>query len=147
MLPDRTFRSRIDLWLVILLMLAVLAPVAAAIWLNHQGESKGVWLLATWGTSVGTLVAILSFPLRYTLLADRLHIQSGLLQWDVLYRDMRSAAKSINPLAAPAWSLCRVKIGTADGSLVLISPDDRDVFLAELRQRCPQLSASTASIR
>ncbi|MDP1579697.1 MAG: PH domain-containing protein [Candidatus Didemnitutus sp.] len=144
MLPDRPFRSRIDLWLVILLMLAVLAPVAAAIGLHLQGESKGVWLLAIWGTLVGTLVAILSFPLRYTLRADRLHLQSGLLQWDVLYRDMRSAAKSINPLAAPAWSLLRVKIVTIDGSLVLISPDDRDAFLAELRQRCPHLTDAAA---
>lgn len=136
--PDRTFHSRVDAWLVLLVGGAAAVPIAAAIWLGLHGHTRGVLLLACWGTTMVAVGAALSWPLRYTLRADRLHIQSGWLDWDVPYAALRAVAPSRNPLTAPAWSLRRVRLDFADG-FILVSPDDRELFIEEIAGRCPHL--------
>ncbi len=143
--PDRTFRSRVDAWLVLLVGGAAALPIGAAIWLGLHGYTRGVLLLACWGTTMVAVGAALSWPLRYTLRADRLHIQSGWLDWDVPYAALRAVAPSRNPLAAPAWSLQRVRLDFADG-FILVSPDDRELFIEEIAGRCPHLARVGAGL-
>lgn len=138
MAPEKTFRSRVDGWLVALVGGAAALPIAAAVWLAAHGETRGVLLLGCWGTTMVFLLAVLSWPTRYTLRADRLRIQSGWLEWDVPYAALRAVAPSRAPLAAPAWSLRRVRLDFADGC-ILVSPDDRELFIQELAERCPHL--------
>lgn len=76
--PDKTFRSRVDAWLVVLVGGAAAVPIIAAIWLGLHGHARGVLLLACWGTTMVVVGAVLSWPLRYTLRADRLHIPERL---------------------------------------------------------------------
>lgn len=136
--PDRMFRSRVDVALVLLVGGAAALPLVAAIWLGLHGQTRGVLLLTCWGTTMVAVGAVLSWPLRYTLRADRLHIQSGWLEWDVFYSALRAVTPSRNPLAAPAWSLRRVRLDFADGC-ILVSPDDRELFIEEIAGRCPHL--------
>lgn len=143
--PDRTFRSRVDAWLVALLGGAAALPLATALWLGLHGHTTGVWLLACWGTTMVAVGAALSWPMRYTLRADRLHIRSGWLAWDVPYATLRRVAPSRNPLSAPAWSLRRVRLDFADG-FILVSPDDRELFIDELAERCPHLVRAGAGL-
>lgn len=145
MLPEKTFRSRVDAWLVLAVVAATALPIGAAMWLAQHGQMHGVLLLGCWGTAMGFVVAALSRPLRYTLRTDRLHIQSGWLDWDVPYAALRRVAPSWNPLAAPAWSLRRVRLDFADG-FILVSPDDREVFIQELAERCPHLVRTGAGL-
>ncbi|MBA3848528.1 MAG: hypothetical protein C0502_00850 [Opitutus sp.] len=139
MRPDRTFRSKVDVWLVVLLGVSAALPLLAAGWLVWRGEFRGVLLLGLWGAVMLLAVGVLTVPLRYVFRADRLHIQSGWLEWDVPYAGLRKAAPSLNPLSAPAWSIHRVKLESAGGSFILVSPDDRKSFMDELAARCPHL--------
>ena len=127
-----------DLWLAVVVALAAAAPIAAGVWLAIQGETRGVIFLLCWGVVITLLITALSVPLRYTCRADHFHIQSGWLDWRVPYASVRRVALSANPLSAPAWSLRRVKLETADG-LILVSPSDRESFIEELSARCPHL--------
>jgi len=142
MSADRTFRSKIDAWLVALVGGAAILPLVAGLWLLALGQVRGVLLLTAWGLITSLLLVVLSFPLRYTLQADRLHIQSGRLDWDVPYRSLGRVAPSRNPLSAPAWSLDRLRLDYAGGGFILISPADRGAFLQELAARCAHLALS-----
>lgn len=146
MRPDRTFRPKVDLWLALLVSGAAALPLVAAIWLVVQGETKGVLLLTGWGGAMLLIVGVLSVPLRYVCRSDHLHIQSGWIKWDVPYALLRRVARSRNPLSAPAWSLQRVKLETADGAFILVSPDDRELFIRELADRCPHLVPTAAGL-
>lgn len=137
---DRTFKSKIDAWLMALVLGAAALPMAAGLWLLAHGTARGVWLLLGWGGLTSLLVAGLSFPLRYTLRADRLHIQSGWLKWEVPYRSLVRATPSRNPLSAPAWSLDRLRLDYAAGGFILLSPEDCAAFMQELAARCPHLA-------
>ncbi|MDP2136279.1 MAG: PH domain-containing protein [Candidatus Didemnitutus sp.] len=142
MFTDLTYRSKVDLWLVGLVGLAAATPLLAAGWLALQGEFTGFLLLTCWGGVMVLVIGGLSFPVRYTLRADHLHIQSGWLHWNVSYSSLRQASLSRNPLSAPAWSLQRVKLVNATDSVILVSPEDRESFINELVRRCPQLARS-----
>ena len=145
MRADREFRSRIDAWLLALVAGAVLLPLAVGVGLALLGQTKGVLLLSGWGAVMGLLMYALSWPLRYTLRADHLHIRSGRLEWRIPYAAIRGAAPSRYPLSAPAWSLRRVRIDQADGSFILVSPADRESFISDLVARCPHLTTDRAA--
>lgn len=136
--PDRTFRSKVDVWLAVLFVGGAGAPLATAGWLVAHGQWRGVALLSCWGVAVLLAAGALSLPLRYTLLADAVHIRSGWLEWRVPYASLRTVAPSWSPLAGPAWSLRRVRLEFADG-FILVSPDDRELFIHEIAGRCPHL--------
>ena len=65
---------------------------------------------------------------------DHLLIQSGILKKRIKYEDILSFEKSFNLLAAPAFSLKRVKIKLRKG-FDLVSPKDRDDFILELERK------------
>lgn len=139
MATERTYRSKVDAWLVALVLGAAALPVAIGVWLLIQGASRGVFLLIVWGGVMTTLMIALGFPLRYILRPDRLHIRCGWLEWDVPLATLRRVAPSRNPLSGPAWSLQRVRLDSKDGSFILVSPDDQESFITEIAGRCPHL--------
>ena len=107
-LPDEVFRSRVDAWLVVL----VVGVLVAGLWLAMTGPSSRA------GLGKGAGVAIM---------------------WHIAYRDITSVRLSHNPLSAPALSLRRLEIRYGKHAWVLISPRDRDAFIASLRRRVPGL--------
>lgn len=137
--PDRTYPSRIDAWLVAVVFAAAALPLGVGLWLLVLGQYRGLLLLLSWGGVMTLMIGALSVPLRYTLMSDRLHVQSGVLAWDIAYATLRRVAPSRNPLSAPAWSLRRVRLDSADGSCILVSPDDAESFIEQLAVRCPHL--------
>ena len=138
--PDRHYRSKLDVWLVGLVLALAAAPLLAGLWLRWHGIHRGTVILFGWGTVMTAATVTFGFPLRYALQADHLQIQSGWLEWEVPYARLRRVAASRNPLAGPAWSLRRVRLDCADGTFILVSPDDRESFIRELTARCPHLS-------
>lgn len=136
---EKTYRTRIDAWLVLLIGASVAAPLIAAGWLASVGRSEGVLLLALWGTAVSATVIALTVPVRYTLRGGELIVQSGWLNWEIPLGAVRRVRPTWNPLAGPAWSLRRVRIDWGRGDFILVSPDDRESFIDELAARCPHL--------
>jgi hypothetical protein len=139
MATDRIYRSKVDVWLVALVLGAAALPVVIGFWLLLHDSHRGVFLLIVWGGIMTLMMVVLGFPLRYRLAADQLHIKSGWLEWNVPLAKVRRVAPSRSPLSAPAWSLQRVRLESTDGSVILVSPDDQESFIREIAGRCPHL--------
>ena len=75
------------------------------------------------------------FSTRYTIDAVSLVVQSGPFRWTVPLKDIR-AVRAVNDLrSGPALSLDRLRIEYADARPLLISPRERERFLADLAAR------------
>lgn len=129
-----TFRSKVDGWVatslfvggalqvVVLAILALFAPGALLVALP-------ILLL------VVAFVAWLYFATRYVVTHDRLFIRGGVVNIDVPLNQITGIEPTSNPLSAPAWSLDRLLISYGHGRSCMISPKDKDRFLALLRER------------
>jgi hypothetical protein len=143
---DKVYRTRVDAWLVALLIGATATPLAAAAWLAASGQTEGLVLLLVWGTAVSALVISLTVPVRYTLRGDALVVRSGWLRWTIPWAAVRRVEPTWNPLAGPAWSLRRVRLDWDQGNFILVSPQDRESFIEDIAARCPHLTRAGARL-
>lgn len=125
--------SRVDLWLACVLVGVPLGAVALGLYLLIAVGTAGFVAVFT-GVLSGAVIAWLSIPCRYTLTDRSLVIECGRDREEIRYTEIRDVAPSSSPLSAPALSLRRVKILLNRGYR-LISPRDREAFIAELRRR------------
>ena len=84
-------------------------------------------------------------PCRYTLLEDAVSIRCGLLCYQIAYSEIRSVEKSYDLRSAPALSIRRVKIHTQQRDY-LVSPKDRDEFLAMIHLKLAEDQANKPSV-
>jgi len=133
------FPSKRDWWIVILLWGSVLVSVvsmsAALRAPEVTPESLFPLLLMAfvWG-----LVMWVLYGTHYTLTEDLLLIRSGPMRYKVFLVEVTSARPTRSLLSSPALSLDRIEI-TYGRRRIMISPEDKVRFLAELRARCPRL--------
>ncbi len=128
-MPNPTYPSRIDAWLIVL----TLAVVGVLVWRAIRAPADALASLGVIGLMLGIGLAT-SFPCTYTLTGTHLVIRSGLFRQRIAYRDITAVAMSRSVWAAPALSLDRVRIDYA-GRFQLVSPRQREDFMAELRRR------------
>lgn len=81
---------------------------------------------------VVTLVAWLFVSTKYTVDHDLLTISSGPFRWRIPIRDIESVTPSSSPLSSPALSMDRLQIHYRGGNDILVSPDDKQGFIASL---------------
>lgn len=130
--------SKVDLWLIAVTALSVATSTGALLAVFLKG---GVPAAVLAGTALLLLVAGIGLPLwvllgtRYELTPERLLIRCGPFRWTVPLREIRAVTPTRNPLSSPALSLDRLRIDYGRGSSVMISPRDKDRFLADLA-RC-----------
>lgn len=134
------YPSRVDASLALLLTAAPAIPIALGLYLLRVSVTGGLYVIGT-GVLVGAIIALLSIPCRYTLGDCILTIRCGLWREDIPLRQIRRVTKSRSVLSAPALSLQRVRITHAEGTCI-ISPRDRDAFMAELISRLPHPPAA-----
>ncbi|WP_069963333.1 PH domain-containing protein [Lacunisphaera limnophila] len=127
------YPTRVDTWLACLLIGAPLFAVTLGLFTLTYSIGAGVVVIAT-GLLVGGMIAALTLPCRYTLSNESLKIQSGLIEEEVPLRAIRGVEKTISLFGAPGLSLRRVKVTLQEGSRV-ISPENRDAFIADLEAR------------
>lgn len=79
----------------------------------------------------------LIFPMRYGLNDLELTVRFGLCRQRIPLHSIREVRRTRNPLSSPALSLDRLHLQFGDGffKAVMISPLDRDEFLADIRER------------
>lgn len=127
------YPSRVDWWLAALLIGAPVFVMALGLHALSQSTGAGAMLIVS-GLAVGALIAMLAYPCVYTLTDEHLTIRAGLLNETLPLQRIRTVALSSSPLSAPALSLRRIKL-TLDEGWRLISPSDRDAFIADLESR------------
>jgi hypothetical protein len=130
------YRSKIDIWLGLLLALAVLLPIGLTL-ADMTDQIK-------WSELVKVLPAML-LPLLivgwivittdYTFNEVNLVIRSGPFRWIVPFAKIDEVKPSRTLISNPALSLDRLEIRFNRYEVVAISPERREAFLAELDER------------
>lgn len=133
------YRSKIDWWLGVLLVVPLVAAVGTAIALQ-LGSDAGAAIVG-WVALLGVvaLYVVVVWPVAYELTDDAIVVRFGLLRWRIAYRSLRGVKPTRSILASPALSLDRLAIDTGGSLAPMISPADRNGFLADLDSRAPHL--------
>ena len=124
---EKTYRSKVDLWIVVVIVFAVACSVAPFF-------QEGQPLL---GIAIGiaaTLVFVWMLrSTRYIVRGDVLVIKSCFLSYGTWrIADIESIRPTHNPLSAPAASLDRLEIRFIGRRSVLVSPRRKQEFIAHL---------------
>ena len=140
-MESKTYKSNVDLWIAIILILVVVLGVFSIILSIFFGtsvnESIGLGI-----TGIVMILSVLIFlPVNYTLLESQLLIRFGLFRHRINYQDIKSVKKTFNLLSSPALSLKRIEIQYSKGiGFTLISPNDIESFVKDLSIKCPHLT-------
>ena len=138
MSDELSFNSKIDLWLLIL----VLAGVSVCVWglaeswngLIARDLGLAVLVIALLALGVALPLWIL-ISLRYFLSDDMLRIRCGPFRWQVQIGEITAIDSIRSPYSSPAMSLDRLRIEYGDGRSVMISPEPRAEFLRQIEHR------------
>lgn len=131
---QRTYRSRVDGKIALVTGLAVVVLVVAGATFPDRNHETAVALhavslfclaLCVW-TLLGTY---------YAIDATSLVVRSGPFYWNVPLRDIRSVRPTRETRSGPALSFDRLRIEYGAGRVLLVSPREKDEFLADLARR------------
>jgi Bacterial PH domain len=131
---QRTYRSKIDGRIAGVTILTVVVLVVAGATLPGRNHDTAVALhavslfclaLCVW-TLIGTY---------YVIDASTLVVRSGPFHWTVALRDIRSVRPTRDARSGPALSFDRLRIEYGSGRVLLVSPREKDAFLADLARR------------
>ena len=144
MSDELAFSSKIDLWLLIVILAAV-AICGAILADNWNALLARGWLVTA---LIGIPLAIgVLFPLwiivslRYFLSETRLRIRCGPFNWRIPVAEITDVSPTSSALSSPALSLDRLRIEYGTGSAVMISPEPREEFLRQLNHRRQEAAA------
>lgn len=134
-----TFPTKIDAWIVLAAAGGLAAALAGGFTALETNPDEAVFAFGLAAFLV-LLTFLVGFPCRYTLTDDHLLIQFGVVRQRISYADITDVAPSRALWAAPAMSLRRVKVRYR-GRFQLVSPKERERFIAELRARVERARA------
>ena len=137
------FYSKVDAWIII----ALAAPLIALVLFFTVPEDSfnDVWsiILPTIIVAFCYLIIFLCLPCYYEMDGKYLRIRSGIIvKRDLLIPEIREVKDSHDPITAPAMSLKRICITTKGGSEALISPKNKEEFIASLLRINPNIKCS-----
>lgn len=138
-----SFKSKIDTWLLVVLLTAVAACVLGAAHVYSiaaEGEMGRLWFLAVLLIALCAVGAALPLWLlvgtRYTLTDTDLDVRSGPFRWTIPLDGIEQITATREMRSSPAMSLDRLKIRYGGGKRsTMISPEHKDVFLRSLESR------------
>ncbi len=128
-----TFRSKIDLWLILVLGAALLLPVALVL-MNEPKNPSDPLITGLITILLVAFMGWLFWATRYKVDTEKLVVHGGLYTLRIPLAEIRSALPSRSLLSSPALSLDRLEIKYGDNKRVLISPKDKEGFLRAIRQ-------------
>lgn len=144
MVTTRIYPSAVDKWFYPSLFVAPFVFCTLLTFLTRQS-----WVGALIGSGVGViaLLAIWPFtrPCHYTLSNDLLKIKAGFLEIDIPLATIQKVEQVRGFLAAPCLSINRVLITMKDGK-EMVSPMDRDEFIADLSSRIGKATEANKSV-
>lgn len=136
------YATAVDGWIVAVTLAAIGLALAEAILVFPTSPSAAFGSM-TIVLLVAGFVGAFSYPCEYLLETDHLLIRAGLARWRIPYARITAIEPSRSLWAGPALSLRRVKIGYGR-RFVLVSPRDREDFIAALRARVDRTQAMAA---
>ena len=139
--PAAVYEAKRDLWLVAVLWGVNVAMLFAAADVWRSAEPLGLRLpFALLMVAATFLVIWILYGTRYVLAGNEMVALCGPFRAVVPLAEIEEVRPSRSPLAAPAPSLDRLEIRHSGRRLgLLVSPADKEGFLADLKLRCPRL--------
>jgi len=133
MTPKR-FKSKIDRWLLLLLVAVmvfeVVVMVIAATQLNSPREAT---VLVVASLAIVALIGSMLVGTHYTVAGDTLRVTCGPFRWKVPLDAIQSVEATRSPLSSPALSLDRLRIHYGKRR-IMVSPSDKAGFLKAIGQ-------------
>ena len=129
----RRFDSKKDLWLSAVLWATVLAMVVAA-W-NVLAAPLAAWeqvLAVSASVATAVLIVWLWSGTYYEVGDGRLSIYAGPFRQRIELDSITAVTPTRAAWSSPALSLDRLRIDYCDGKWVMVSPEQRDAFIAAL---------------
>ena len=115
-MTKRRFKSKIDRWLLILLVVVIVFEVVVTALL------------------IVALIGSLLIGTHYTVDGNTLRVVSGPFRWKVPIDQIQSVEATRSPLSSPALSLDRLRIRYGTNRQIMVSPADRRGFLRAIGQ-------------
>jgi hypothetical protein len=132
-----TFRSKVDWWFgAALLVSGAVSGMAVIVVAVVESPLPALAVSPLLLLSVGLPLWLLRAT-RYTFDDANLGVRCGPFAWRVPLGDIRAVTPTRNPLSSPALSLDRLRIDYGRRKSIMISPEDKEGFLTELRKRVP----------
>lgn len=132
------FRSKVDMWLLILLFLPAAACFTGAAQYYTAVSTRYWWLGIL--LAVGIVMPLwLFFSLKYFMSDTELRVRCGPFRWTIGIGEISKIAATKAAWSNPAMSLDRIRISYGQGRSVVISPEPRHEFLRQLEARMERL--------
>lgn len=126
----RRFRSKVDRWILVLLVVVIVVQVVAVGSAAMQaGEPLAMTGLLLTMIVIAALMVWLLVGTHYTVDRGMLRIASGPFRWKVPVETITAVEATRSLLSSPALSLDRLRIRYGERRQVMISPADRNGFL------------------
>ena len=134
-MPAKRFKSKIDRWILLVLIAVILIDFAVIGVIAVAGEDP----LASTGIIVVSLltvalIASLMLGTHYTVDRNLLKIRSGPFWFNVPIDQIESVRASRSPLSSPAMSMDRLLIRYGKRRRIMVSPADKAGFLQAIGQ-------------
>lgn len=129
----KRFASKIDWWLIAILMGSViLVVVGLGVSINQDPDPTHAAVAVSLTLLFLALIGSVLFRTYYQVNGNNLRIVSGPFHWNVPIDQIISVERTRNPLSSPALSLDRLRIRYADKKSIMISPADQRRFVKAL---------------
>lgn len=140
----KIYRSKVDKWLMGILIAAMIVSIFGAVSTIAAGISFtpafALFAIVPLLVGVGLPLWVLTST-YYTLTDELLTVKSAFFSWRINVSEIHTVAPTSNPLSSPALSLDRLRIEYGNGRSLMISPEDKEEFIRDLRSR-PDFSGS-----
>jgi hypothetical protein len=136
------FPSKRDGWLVGVLLagfgISCLSLTASL--LSPEPVPAGIGAVLSILVAAALFIAWIWTATDYTLTSSDLLVRSGPFRWRVPLAEIQAVNPTRNPLSSPALSMDRLEVVYRRGSVLLISPQDKNRFLRSLVTQAPHLA-------
>ncbi len=133
-LETKTYKSKIDIWLVVLFYVMMLLPTILTL------IDMFSWTMMALEGLLLVLVSILLFNTKYIIDGEYLYIKCGFLPKEKCFISQIVKIKNThNIISAPAISLDRIEIRLNNRQQLIISPLDKEEFINHLRAINPNI--------
>lgn len=136
------FPSKVDRWLLALLVLTPLPGVGIVITAAIAGDTAAALIGLASTAGVLLLYYAVVWPVEYVVEADTLLTRAGRMRQRTPLADITRIRRSRNILASPALSLDRLRIDRRRGAYLLLSPADRAGFARAILDRAPHVEVA-----
>lgn len=126
------FRSAVDWWFYAVVIGAAVVTVSALVPVFTTGRAGAIALSVLAVAASFGLVLWMMLATYYRVDGETLSVRSGPFHWTIPLAQIRSVKPSRSPLSSPALSLDRIEITYGADRSLMVSPKDRQGFLAAI---------------